>query len=339
MQFAVTFRHMEPTDALKSYARERMERVRKYLPDPISCHVVLSTERHNHRIDVTFQLHNGLSDRRSRDDREHVQLDRPVHREDRAPGPQVQGQARGHEGAAARRARRSRGRTRSSTRRSTGCPARPTVTRATRSTGRRSPSPEFKVVKTEKFHAQPMSVADAIVQLNLLHEPFLVFRHDTDGRVAVVYKREDGSLRSDRDADRGLRSVTRAAAGWYVDRALIGQLLMKIVDLIKRDMVVPALQATDKRGILEELATYMAAASSADRSRDARAGADRARAARLDRDRRGRRDPARQARRGRRDRRVPRPRARPASSSTRWTGSRRICSSCSSRPSPRRART
>ena len=32
---------------------------------------------------------------------------------------------------------------------------------------------------------------------------------------------------------------------------------MKIVDLIKRDMVVPALQATDKRGILEELANYM----------------------------------------------------------------------------------
>ena len=33
---------------------------------------------------------------------------------------------------------------------------------------------------------------------------------------------------------------------------------MKIVDLIKRDMVVPALQATEKRGILEELAGYMA---------------------------------------------------------------------------------
>jgi PTS system nitrogen regulatory IIA component len=32
---------------------------------------------------------------------------------------------------------------------------------------------------------------------------------------------------------------------------------MKIVDLIRRDMVVPALKATDKRGILEELAAYM----------------------------------------------------------------------------------
>jgi PTS system nitrogen regulatory IIA component len=33
---------------------------------------------------------------------------------------------------------------------------------------------------------------------------------------------------------------------------------MKIVDLIRRDMVVPALQATEKRAILEELASYMA---------------------------------------------------------------------------------
>jgi len=33
---------------------------------------------------------------------------------------------------------------------------------------------------------------------------------------------------------------------------------MKIVDLIKRDMILPALQSTDKRGLLEELATYMA---------------------------------------------------------------------------------
>ena len=50
---------MNSTDALKAYARERMERVRKYLPDPIGCHVVLSTERHLHRVDVTFTMHNG----------------------------------------------------------------------------------------------------------------------------------------------------------------------------------------------------------------------------------------------------------------------------------------
>ena len=33
---------------------------------------------------------------------------------------------------------------------------------------------------------------------------------------------------------------------------------MKIVDLIQREMIVPALQATDKKGLLEELATHIA---------------------------------------------------------------------------------
>ena len=186
MQFAVTFRHMEPTDALKSYAKERMERVRKYLPDPIACHVVLSTERHNHRIDVNFQLHNGLSIAgHETTENMYSSIDLVI--------AKIERQVRKYKGKLE------------------GMRARPhDVTplpwshsiideafqelhgdaapkQATQS------QPEFTVVKTEKFHAQPMSVADAIVQLNLLHEPFLVFRHDTDGRVAVVYKREDGS--------------------------------------------------------------------------------------------------------------------------------------------------
>ena len=36
MQFSVTFRNMKPTESLKAYAKERMERIRKFLPDPIS---------------------------------------------------------------------------------------------------------------------------------------------------------------------------------------------------------------------------------------------------------------------------------------------------------------
>jgi putative sigma-54 modulation protein len=195
MQFAVTFRHMEPTEALKSYAKERMERVRKYLPDPISCHVVLSTERHNHRIDVTFQLHNGLSVAgHETTENMYSSIDLCI--------AKIERQVRKYKGKLE------------------GMKARPHHVQAmpwshsivheafqgiegTNGNGHASPiaqehhdagpAPEFKVIKTEKFHAQPMSVADAIVQLNLTHEPFLVFRHDTDGRVAVVYKREDGA--------------------------------------------------------------------------------------------------------------------------------------------------
>jgi putative sigma-54 modulation protein len=192
MQFAVTFRHMEPTDALKSYARERMERVRKYLPDPIACHVVLSTERHNHRIDVSFQLHNGLSIAgHETTENMYSSIDlciAKIERQVRKYKGKLEGmRARPHDvvplpwshsiideafhelngnGDAAKHSAKS---------------------------GDGAHQPEFKIVKTEKFHAQPLSVDAAIVQLNLMHEPFLVFRHDTDGRVAVVYKRDDGS--------------------------------------------------------------------------------------------------------------------------------------------------
>lgn len=188
MQFAVTFRHMEPTDALKSYAKERMERVRKYLPDPIACHVVLSTERHNHRIDVSFQLHNGLSIAgHETTENMYSSIDlciAKIERQVRKYKGKLEGmRARPHHVVA--------------------LPWSHSIideafhelngdTNGTNGHASVKP-PEFTVVKTEKFHAQPMSVSDAIVQLNLLHEPFLVFRADTDGRVAVVYKREDGS--------------------------------------------------------------------------------------------------------------------------------------------------
>ncbi len=196
MQFAVTFRHMEPTDALKAYAKERMERVRKYLPDPIACHVVLSTERHNHRIDVSFQLHNGLSIAgHETTENMYSSIDLCI--------AKIERQVRKYKGKLE------------------GMRARPHGVQALpwshsiideafhelsepngngHANGKvavrpaeAAPAPDYKVIKTEKFHAQPMSVSDAIVQLNLLHEPFLVFRREGDGGVAVVYKRDDGS--------------------------------------------------------------------------------------------------------------------------------------------------
>jgi putative sigma-54 modulation protein len=194
MQFAVTFRHMEPTEALKTYAKDRMERVRKYLPDPISCHVVLSTERHNHRIDVTFQLHNGLSVAgHETTENMYSSIDlciAKIERQVRKYKGKMEGmKARPHHVHALPWSHSIVSEAFGGIEESNGN-GRPTTIPPP---DVNSPNPDYKVVRTEKFHAQPMSVADAIVQLNLLHEPFLVFRHDTDGRVAVVYKREDGA--------------------------------------------------------------------------------------------------------------------------------------------------
>src|SRR5690242_20682228 len=61
MQMSVTFRHMDATDALKEYAHEKVERIRKYFPDPLKAHVVLECDRgYNHHADVVITLHNGI---------------------------------------------------------------------------------------------------------------------------------------------------------------------------------------------------------------------------------------------------------------------------------------
>ncbi|MBR2716181.1 MAG: HPF/RaiA family ribosome-associated protein, partial [Oscillospiraceae bacterium] len=52
---------------------------------------------------------------------------------------------------------------------------------------------EFKVIRTKRFSIKPMSVDEAILQMNLLEHDFYVFRNqDEDGAFAVVYRREAG---------------------------------------------------------------------------------------------------------------------------------------------------
>ena len=52
--------------------------------------------------------------------------------------------------------------------------------------------PEF-IVRTKEFELFPMSVEEAIMQMNLLGHQFFVFFNDEIDNVSVVYTRKDGS--------------------------------------------------------------------------------------------------------------------------------------------------
>ena len=188
MQFSVTFRHMEASEALKSYAKERMDRIRKYLPDPIACHVVFGVERHNHRVDVNFQLHNGLAiaghetteNMYSSIDLVIAKIERQVRR---YKGKIEEQRVRPHHVASVPWSH-------SIVKESDGEAA----TIPPKAPENAPPAPTYSVVKTEEFHANPMSVEDAIAQLELTHAPVLVFRSlEAGNRVSVIYRRDDGS--------------------------------------------------------------------------------------------------------------------------------------------------
>lgn len=51
---------------------------------------------------------------------------------------------------------------------------------------------EFQIVRTKKFPIKPMTVDEAILQMNLLGHSFYAFKDEAGGAFAVVYKRNDG---------------------------------------------------------------------------------------------------------------------------------------------------
>ena len=55
MEVAVTFRHMEPTDALKQYVDEKVSKIARHFVKESDAVVVLSVERHHHHADIRLK--------------------------------------------------------------------------------------------------------------------------------------------------------------------------------------------------------------------------------------------------------------------------------------------
>ena len=51
---------------------------------------------------------------------------------------------------------------------------------------------EEKIIRTKRYAAKPMSVEDAILEMNLLGHSFYMFNNIETGNAATVYRRRDG---------------------------------------------------------------------------------------------------------------------------------------------------
>jgi len=51
---------------------------------------------------------------------------------------------------------------------------------------------EFNIVKKKRFQVKPMSIEEAVLQMNLLGHNFFVFKNQDTNELNVVYKRKDG---------------------------------------------------------------------------------------------------------------------------------------------------
>lgn len=198
MQLNITFRQFGSSDALKEYAKEKVDRVNKYLDRAGEAHVVLSLERHLHHAEIT--IHSGSWVLRGREKSEdmyasidlamdkieaqlrkykekiknHHGRDRVHHRQGlvnqlkvrhkvfELPEEFQEGEAEAPEQSAPAAA-----------------PAQPAT----------------RIMRTSEITVKPMTVDEAVMQMNLMNQDFYVFQHDTTHEVCVVYRRkEDGQF-------------------------------------------------------------------------------------------------------------------------------------------------
>lgn len=53
--------------------------------------------------------------------------------------------------------------------------------------------PKIRVRERKQFLVKPLSIEEAALQLEMIDHPFFVFKNEANNRMAVLYKRKDGS--------------------------------------------------------------------------------------------------------------------------------------------------
>jgi putative sigma-54 modulation protein len=172
MEITVTFRHLESTDALRDYAREKVSRIKKYVGTPAEAAVILSLEKRRHQAEITLNTE-GITinakevteDMYSSIDLAVDKLERQVkkHKEkikDHKPGALKERTARYNILSSQPEEQALRGR----------------------------------IIKTESVFIKPMSIDEAIMQIDLMNSDFMVFNNAETQKVNVLYRRRDGNL-------------------------------------------------------------------------------------------------------------------------------------------------
>jgi putative sigma-54 modulation protein len=178
MQMNITFRHVDPIDSLKSYAQEKVERVDKYLDRASEAHVVLSVEKHHHQADIT--IHSGpymlRGKERSQDmyasiDLAMDKIERQLKKyKEKLKNKHGRDRVHHHQSLVAQMKWRHQ---------------------VFEAAPEESHDQEPRIIKKNEFLARPMSVEEAVMQMDLINNDFYVFTNSTTMEMNVIYRRKD----------------------------------------------------------------------------------------------------------------------------------------------------
>jgi putative sigma-54 modulation protein len=168
MQTSVTFKNLDPTDTLKSYVRDKLDRFDRYLDNPAEANVVLLVEKFRHIAEIningdrlTINGKEETNDMYSAIDMVLDKLEKQIKKNkqkirERRPGVRAKDIALMEADINLPDEERER------------------------------------EVKIKNIEYKPMDVEEAVLQMDLLSNNFLVFTNARSDRVNVLYRRKDG---------------------------------------------------------------------------------------------------------------------------------------------------
>ena len=171
MQINITFRHTDPSDTLKAYALEKLEKLRKYFDGIVEGHVILTQEKIRclAEFNLSAQSLRMVAKEESQDF--HSAIDGAI--------AKIERQLTRHK----EKIKRHKGKSHME--------RRPIMERVYEYASFEAET-EPKVVQTEHYETLPRTLDEAVMEIDLSDRAFLVFT-DSDGKVKVVYKRPDGN--------------------------------------------------------------------------------------------------------------------------------------------------
>jgi putative sigma-54 modulation protein len=172
MNVLVRGKQFKVSDAMKDYAKKRVGKLAKFSDDFSDVHVVLSTERERQKVEVTAPLSGFILRGEEATSDIFASIDLVVEKLERQIA----------------KYRKRIDRRRSKAQREEALFARELAADADFAD---EPGDDH-VVRVKKFPARPMSLEEALMQMNLLSHSFYVFLDADTEKICVAYRRQDG---------------------------------------------------------------------------------------------------------------------------------------------------
>lgn len=167
MNITVYGKNIQLTDALKEVATKKISRLDKFFTKDIEAKIVLSVERTRQKVEVTIPFNGRILRVEEASEDMYSSIDDAVE--------SLEKQIRKHKTKLEDRKHSSES------------------IKFENVEPLEEEEEDFKVVKTKRFAIKPMSIEEAVLQMDLLKHDFFVFLNADTEEVNVVYKRKDAN--------------------------------------------------------------------------------------------------------------------------------------------------